>query len=363
MATTAARATADESRAGRNPPQPSIPGSMEVVDASSGFAGSSRTTLTAAAETTPSSHTNVGMSDGADIGGRSVASGGKGAIVGGPSGIDLGNADSASSVAPAASNTGAMAMDVDEPRPPHQAAGLPLSGVGEDGSSNLVINIPGDSPVADAVAPHAAQDGVSGSLNGGTERGEGAVLAKSTASAAAGGEHAANPPSAAPQSTSASKESGGASGRSGSSCSSSGGGHDSGSGDLGKGRCPTMYTDLTIETDGSVLVEKDGSETLKRRREDEPAEPPGKGAEKPPPVQVLGLRGVPGPDLGPFFQGTALPARKDGGGKNGRDVGKLAAITEGLRRMGTLGARTATEASAAEAMAIRISDGNATQEV
>lgn len=88
---------------------------------------------------------------------------------------------------------------------------------------------------------------------------------------------------------------------------------------------------------------------------------------------VLGLRVVPGPDLGPFFRGTALDtkmARKGGGGSGrgggggGGEGSRVFAIAEGLRRMGEGGgARTAAEATAVEGMAARVSDGTATQEV
>lgn len=361
----ATRPTADESRAGRSSPRTSLSGSVGAVDAP-GSSGSCRAAATAAAAATPPSNENVGVSDGVDAGGSSsVASGGKGVVgVGGTSGINSGSGDiSARSATPETANAGGMPMDVDQPRPQQDDEDLPQSGVNNDGSSELVVDISDDSPVADASAPHAAQGSVPGSADGGIEREE---VGKATTPASSSASHAANPSLAAPQSTSASTEKGeGARGGSGSS---SGGGSGSTSNHLGKGRCSTVYTDLNIEIgDDGVLVEKDGSkDTLKRRRrEGEPAESSGKGAEKKPSpaVQVLGLRGVPGPDLAPFFRGTALPARKDGGGKGGRDGGKLSAIAVGLRRMGASGARTASEASAAEVMADRFSIGNATQEV
>lgn len=371
----ATRTTADESRSGRSSPQTSLAGSVKAVDAP-GPSGFSRAAATAAAivATPSSSNENVGMLDGADAGGSSsVAPGEKGIVgVGGTSGAGAaGSGDSsASSATPAtATNTGAMAMDVDQPRPPHDDGDLPPSGVNADGGFKLATDISGDPPVADnALAPHAAQDSsVPGSAGGGMELEE---VAKATTPAASSASPAANRSSAAPQSTSLSSTEKGE-GSSGGSGSSSGGGSSSDSNHLGKGQCSTVYTDLTIETGGDgVPVENDGSDnTLKRRRREgnEPSESPEKAAEKktsPAAVQVLGLRGVPGPDLTPFFRGTALPARKDGSGKGGgRDGGKLSAIAVGLRRMGTAGARTAGEASAAEAMANRFSIGNATQEV
>lgn len=85
-------------------------------------------------------------------------------------------------------------------------------------------------------------------------------------------------------------------------------------------------------------------------------------------MSVLGLRVVPGPHLGAFFQGTALDAkaaRKEDGRKlsvsaSGQRVGRVAAISAGLRR---IKARTEEEAASAENMASRISDGAATHEV
>lgn len=85
---------------------------------------------------------------------------------------------------------------------------------------------------------------------------------------------------------------------------------------------------------------------------------------------VFGIRGVPGPDLGPFFHGTALDAKAARKGDSGSGTGggggggsRVAAIAAGLRRMAVGEARTAVEASAIEAMATRISEGSATQEV
>lgn len=85
-------------------------------------------------------------------------------------------------------------------------------------------------------------------------------------------------------------------------------------------------------------------------------------------MSVLGLRAVPGPHLGAFFQGTALDAkaaRKEDGSNlsvsaSGQRVSRVAAISSGLRRMK---ARTEEEAASAENMASRISDGTATHEV
>ena len=83
---------------------------------------------------------------------------------------------------------------------------------------------------------------------------------------------------------------------------------------------------------------------------------------------VFEIRGVPGPELGPFFHGTALDAKTArkgdiGSGTGGGGGSRVAAIAAGLRRMGEGEARTAAEASAIEAMATRISEGSATQEV
>lgn len=86
-------------------------------------------------------------------------------------------------------------------------------------------------------------------------------------------------------------------------------------------------------------------------------------------VSVLGLRAIPGPDFCPFFRGSALDAKAarkivSGAGGSGTRLAleggsRLAAIADGLRHS----ARTAAEASACEAMATRILDGTATQEV
>ena len=88
---------------------------------------------------------------------------------------------------------------------------------------------------------------------------------------------------------------------------------------------------------------------------------------------VFGLRGTPGPDLAPFFRGTALDAKAArkgdsggggaGGGGGGGGGSRVAAIAAGLRRVSVCEARTAAEASAIEAMATRISEGSASQEV
>lgn len=94
---------------------------------------------------------------------------------------------------------------------------------------------------------------------------------------------------------------------------------------------------------------------------------------------VLGLRGIPGPDLGPFFRGTAL----DGGAARKTETAtpvssssddsrfglltgsgnRVMAVATGLRRLAMNGARTKAEGSAALNMATRISDGSAKHEV
>lgn len=84
---------------------------------------------------------------------------------------------------------------------------------------------------------------------------------------------------------------------------------------------------------------------------------------------TFGMRATPGPDLAPFFTGTAFVSEtaKVRGGSNsgwGGTEGRRAAIAAGLRRAGSQGtARTALEASDLAALAARISDGTSTKEV
>lgn len=87
---------------------------------------------------------------------------------------------------------------------------------------------------------------------------------------------------------------------------------------------------------------------------------------------VFGLRATPGPDISPFFNGTALDSHAARAGVVVRDGGwgaigvgsRVAAIAEGLRRAGIEGrARTATEGAALRALGTRILDGTATKEV
>lgn len=86
---------------------------------------------------------------------------------------------------------------------------------------------------------------------------------------------------------------------------------------------------------------------------------------------VLGLRAMPGPDLSPFFNGTALDSHAARAGVVVRDGGwgaiavgsRVAAIAEGLRRAGTEGrARTEEEGAALEAVGARVLDGSATKQ-
>lgn len=86
---------------------------------------------------------------------------------------------------------------------------------------------------------------------------------------------------------------------------------------------------------------------------------------------VLGLRATPGPDLSPFFNGTALDSHAARAGVVVRDGGwgaigvgsRVASIAEGLRRAGTEGrARTEEEGAALMAVGARVLDGSATKE-
>lgn len=87
---------------------------------------------------------------------------------------------------------------------------------------------------------------------------------------------------------------------------------------------------------------------------------------------VAGLRGVPGPDFGPFFRGTALDvkAARKSGRSSGSGIGmvegggsRLMAVSAGLQRMGVEDARTPAEALAIDEMANRFLLGTASQEV
>ncbi|CAM9714674.1 unnamed protein product, partial [Sphacelaria rigidula] len=86
---------------------------------------------------------------------------------------------------------------------------------------------------------------------------------------------------------------------------------------------------------------------------------------------VLGLRATPGPDLSPFFNGTALDSHAARAGVVVRDGGwgaigvgsRVASIAEGLRRAGTEGrARTEEEGATLMAVGARVLDGSATKE-
>lgn len=347
----------DSRAAGRgNPRSSSAPGTkaeeegVEAIDTSAAESPGSCPAAVAPGDT-PSSNAVAVMSDVVDA----VDGGSSGVPAGSPapgrkeSGGGTGNGsgvggDSPSNVTPPApANDATMAIEVAGTRNPEQA------GLGGDDISNLMIDTgDGDTPaVADAAAPIAAGGTFSGSMDVSTERG-GAPSSLATAAAAGCA-------TIAPRSTSVVTDDG----RSG-----SGGG--SGVDVLGKRRLLTAYTGLVIDT-GDAVLPVDGSGARKRGRQG------GGGPEKeaqrtasPPPFQALGLRGTPGPDLGPFFRGTSLDARaarKDGKGGGRRGGTRLAAIAEGLRRLAASGARTAAESAAAETMTTRILGGSATHEV
>ena len=334
---------------------------MEVA-VTSGSSGPSAPT-TAAVRPDPPSASDVVMSA-VDATGLAAASGGQKSIagsgtvagsgVGSGSGSGVGGADN---VAPAtASMVGtAVAMEVDapqpQPRPGAESPPLPPPGGTEDRASHLSIDLSGGPPAVDVAAPPATEDVVACSADGGS--GQQAIeVAKASV--------APPPPatSAAPLAPSPSKDT-----RVITAAIAADGDGNAG---LGKRPHSTMGTDLVVEIDGDALAAERGGGG-------EPPPRPAKHNLGKETLPFFGLRGVPGPDLGPFFRGSALDAkavRKEGsgasgggGGGGGRKDSRLAAIAEGLRRMGKSAARTPAEAAAAEAMATRVSDGSATHEV
>ncbi|CAB1111580.1 unnamed protein product [Ectocarpus sp. CCAP 1310/34] len=358
MATAAPAQTpmADSRAEGRgNPPRSSsAPGTkaggegVEAIDTSAAESPGS-CPVAVAPEDTPSSYADAVMSDvvvavdggssGVPAGSPSPGRNESGAGTGNGSGVDGDGPSNVTPPAPASDAT--MAIEVAGTRNSEQA------GLGGDDISNLVIDT-GDSDkpaVADTAAPIAAGGAVSGSMDVSTGRGG---VPRILATAAAAGSA-----TVAPRSTSVVAGDG-----------RSGGG--SGVDLLGKRRLSPAYTGLVIDT-GDAVLPVDGSGARKRERQGGGG--PDKEAQRmasPPPFHALGLRGTPGPDLGPFFRDTSLDARaarKDGKGGGRRGGTRLAAIAEGLRRLAASGARTAAESAAAETMATRILGGSATHEV
>lgn len=345
----------DES--GQAPPQAPITGSpverntaSEVVDASAASSGLSHPTI-AAASPAPPSNPDVVMSDGAAAG-VSATSGENEGSTGSGSGSGVGRADGAFTAAPAAAGAVGTAtpMEVDDAQPRLGAGSSPSSRADNDCAPGSVVDLSGDAPpAADVAAPAETEDG--------SER-EAIGVAKAS--------WAVSPPAAeaAPHASTASKDTKAVTTGSAADSSSS-----SSSVGLGKRRQSTTHTDLVVQVDRDAFLAKE----LGREPPPPPPRPAGNNGKKTSPF--FGLRGVPGPDLGPFFRGTALDAkavRKEGsggsgsgsgGGGGGRRGSRLAAIAEGLRRVGKSAARTAAEAAAAEAMATRVSDGSATHEV
>ncbi|CAM9141767.1 unnamed protein product [Scytosiphon promiscuus] len=377
----AAAAAAASSRAGQPPPRSPGPRTesvreVEPTDASE-ETGSSGHAFGAPAPTgaegaAPSINADAEMLDVASAGGDggkvAAVSSEKGNGAGGGVGIGV-EGDGASNATPVMAKVAAIAMEVD--------GALPLQerGVKDAGTSGSAIDLSGDAP---ATAPTDALSIVTGSVDAGNQPGESgptkSVAASATADntavtapvdAASGRESMEAPiPSAAPPSLSTPAQPSGDKDSSGRSSS-----HSTGSDHLGKRRRSTVMPDcLFLETSSELPPgENDASEVggsdkgcnsgglsqIPQREENAASD-------------VLGLRGIPGPDLSPFFRGSALDAkaaRKDGDGGGGPRRGtRLAAIVQGLRRMGTPGARSTAEAAAAAAIATRVADGNATQE-
>lgn len=355
MATTApARARMADSRAaGRgNPPRLlSVLGTkaggqeIEAIDASAAESPGSCPAAAAAAATIgpPSSNADAVMSDVVDGGSSGVGAGSPSS--GRKESGGVGGDNSISVTPPAPANDATMAIEVAGAGNPEEA------GLGGYDISKFVIDTGGGSnpAVADAAAPIAAGGAVSGSMDVST--GRGTPSSPATAATAAG-----CATTTTPRSTSVVADDG----RSGSNDGGSGGGVDL----LGKRRLSKVDTGLVIDT-GDAVLPVDGSGARNRGRQGGPEKEAQRTA-SPPPFQALGLRGTPGPDLGPFFRGTSLDARaarKDGKGGGRRGGTRLAAIAEGLRRLGASGARTEAAAAAAETMATRIVGGVATQEV
>lgn len=308
---------------------------------SSGFLSHPNGIVAAAGRPAPSSNAGGATSDGvaAAAGPSSAAPGGTESSTISAAGSGVAGTDAA---APAAARAVGAAMEVDG-----------VTSVSKDGASEPLVDLSGGvRPAGDlAGGPDAA--GIA--VTGGADR---EAIETATVSAPPPTPPAAA--SSAPRATAtASKDAG---------IVTPGTADGTSAASLGKRRHSTTHADLVVQTDGDALDAERGGR--------EPPWPAAGGGGKKIVLPSFGFRGVPGADLGPFFRGTALDPRAvrkegsggsgsggSGSGGGGRRGGRLAAIAEGLRRMGTSSARTSAEAAAAEAMAARISDGNATHEV
>lgn len=385
-ATAAARATAAataSSRAAQTPPRSPTPRSddpheVEPTAASNAAGHSGRpsdvATTAVAVGVAPSSNADAEMLDVVDADGdtTAAASSEKGDGAGGGSSSGTGG-DGTSNAMPPVAGEVAVAMEVDGARQETgvQDAGIPSAAIDLSGEPHaMAAQTPAETP---GMIPGSAD---AGNQPGGTEVGKAvtvtAASAAATADVASGLRCTEAPTPTAALPNPAQPEDGHSTG--------SGSSNPGGSDQLGKRRrSPVIHGLPSIDTDGdNLLVENDARGV----RESERVHRPGgasqiqQGEKEIAAFDLLGLRGIPGPDLSPFFRGSALDAkavRKDGssgggssnssGGAGPRRGTRLAAIVEGLRRMGASEARSTAEAAAAVAMAARISDGNATQEV